>query len=389
MFKRLLIVHNYYQQRGGEDAVVEAEVALLREHGHEVELYVRHNDELAGRSKLSLARETFWSSQSASDMREIALRFRPQLVHAHNTFPLVSPSVYVSAARVGIPVVQTIHNFRLLCPQGMLLRDGKTCEDCVGRVPWRGVLRRCYRNSLPQSAVLAGMLSAHRLAGTYSRKVAKYIALNEFCRLKLIEGGLPESRIRVKPNFVDLPRPGRHARNGGLFVGRLSQEKGIATLLEAEAIVGGRRLSVCGTGPLQSLVEASPHAIPLGWADAAKVIDAMSHAAFLVMPSIWYENFPRTLVEAFACSTPVIASRLGALAELVEDGHTGLLFEAGSATDLARKISWANENPERMREMGDNARLVYEARYSPTRNYEILTDIYVDALEQFQRTVTA
>jgi glycosyltransferase involved in cell wall biosynthesis len=283
---------------------------------------------------------------------------------------------------MGVPVVQTLHNFRLLCPQAMLLRDGKVCEDCVGRSPWRGAARACYRGSRVQTGVLAGMLTLHRAVGTYRHKVTRYIALNDFCCRVFVRGGLPAERLRVKPNFVDMPpAPADGPRSGALFVGRLSPEKGIATLADALRELPDLEASIIGTGSEEKVLEGIHGVRNLGFKDPAAVRASMCHAAWLVMPSIWYENFPRTLVEAFSCGLPVIASRLGAMAELVEDGCTGLLFEAGNATDLAAKMRWAQDNPGAMRRMGDNARAEYEAKYTPDRNYQQLMSIYQDAME--------
>ena len=231
---RILIVHNSYRQYGGEDSVVDAELALLRDHGHEVELYLRHNDELGAMAKGHAALDALWSSRTSRDTSETIAIFHPDVIHVHNTFPLISPSLYWAAARADVPVVQTLHNFRLLCPQAMFLRNGNVCEDCLSRIPWRGVVRSCYRNSWKQSAVLTSMLVLHWAMGTWRQKVTRYIALNEFCRYKFIEGGLPPERIVVKPNFVhtshsDFDGP----REGFLFVGRLSEEKGVHTLVKA------------------------------------------------------------------------------------------------------------------------------------------------------------
>jgi len=377
---RVLVVHNRYQLPGGEDAVVDAEVELLRRHGHAVETYLRDNDELEKMSRMEAFTQAVWSRRTWKDITGLVDVFRPDVIHAHNTFALVSSSLYWAAARAGVPVVQTLHNFRLMCVQAMFLYDGKVCEDCLGHVPWRGVVRKCYRNSGLQSAALAVMLGAHRTLGTFRDKVTRYIALNEFCRSKFVEGGLPASRISVKPNFVDVERPVAGARSGGLYVGRLAPEKGIDVLLQALRELPGVTIDVIGVGPQQHKVEAHPQLNVLGWLAHDEIYERMRRASYLVMPSIWYENFPRTLVEAYANSLPVIASHLGALAELVDHGRTGLLFEPGSAHDLARHIAWAEAFPAKRRAMGDEARECYEERFTSERNYAELMAIYEDAI---------
>ncbi|MGE5452597.1 MAG: glycosyltransferase [Acidobacteriota bacterium] len=372
---RVLVVHNGYQQRGGEDSVVESEMALLRAHGHEVRLYARHNDEIEGASRLSLAVQTVWSGRTVDEVNALLDAFQPEVVHVHNTFPLISPSVYWAARRRGIPVVQTLHNFRLMCPQAMFLREGRVCEDCLGHVPWRGVMHACYRESRLQTAVLASSVTWHRMVGTYSHAVSLYVALNAFCRDKFIEGGLPAEQVVIKPNFVEDAGLGEGPRSGGLFVGRLSDDKGVPTLLAALRLQPVR-LQVIGAGEHAEATRAQLGADALGFLPVAEILARMKRAAYLVVPSLWYENFPRTLVEAFSVGLPVIASRLGALAELVEDGVTGLLFEPGDAQDLARKLQWADSHPAEMQAMGLAARSRYLSAYSPAQNIRALTDIY-------------
>jgi glycosyltransferase involved in cell wall biosynthesis len=262
----------------------------------------------------------------------------------------------------------------------MLLREGRVCEDCLGRVPWRGVARKCYRDSGLQSAALTAMVGVHRALGTYRHKVARYIALTDFCRAKFIEGGLPAARIVVKPNFVDMGAAPESARRGGLFVGRLSPEKGLDVLAEALRELPGVTIDVIGDGPARARFESHPQLNLLGWLAPDEVRERMQQAAYLVMPSVWYENFPRTLVEAYASGLPVVASQLGAMSELVDHGRTGLLFEPGRAADLARHLAWAEAFPAKMRAMGENARRTYEGRFTPERNYAQLAAIYEDAI---------
>jgi glycosyltransferase involved in cell wall biosynthesis len=381
----VLIVHDAYKHRGGEDNVVDSEIEMLREHGHDLHVYRRHNDEVDEGSSLSLVLQTIWSQRTASDIAQLIAQFRPEVIHAHNTFPLVSPSLYWAATRAGIPVVQTLHNFRLICVQAMLLRGGRVCEDCVGKAPWRGVLHRCYRGSTRQSAVLGSMLSVHRALGTFRDHVARYIALTEFSRRKFVEGGLPPDRISVKPNFVDISRQPHSARTGALFVGRLSEEKGISVLLKALELCPGFTCCIVGDGPEAHRLQPHLGAIAFGWKSREGVLNEMHRARYLVVPSICSENFPLVIVEGFACGLPVIASRRGAMAELIEEGRTGLLFNPGSAEDLATKLRWAEANPERIQQMGRNARSVYEAKYTPSENYVQLRAVYAAAIASLGR----
>lgn len=378
---KILVSHNAYQMRGGEDEVVDAEVSLLRSQGHEILVYRRHNDELQRLGKAAAGLSTFWSRQSFSEILQACRDFSPDVIHVHNTFPLISPSLYWAADTCAVPVVQTLHNFRLLCPQATFLRQGKICEDCLGRGLWRAVERKCYRDSYAQTAVLAGMLSLHRALGTFQNKVTRYIALNEFCRDKFVQGGLPADRIRIKPNFsVSGQMAASPFRRGGLYVGRLSAEKGVDVLIEAASTLPQVEIEIIGSGPLEIAVKAAFGERCAGFQPLDRIFERMNSALFLVLPSVCYESSPRTITEAFSCALPVIASRLGALQEIVEDGVTGLLFTPGNSSDLAAKIAWACAHPEQMLEMGKAARREYEAKYTPEANYHTLLDIYHDAI---------
>jgi glycosyltransferase involved in cell wall biosynthesis len=385
---RVMMVHNAYQQAGGEDGVVAAELKLLRDRGHEVIELRRDNLEIQTMAAPRVAADTLWSASAHAQALEMLRTHRPDIVHVHNTFPLISPSLYWACAKAGVPVVQTLHNFRLACPQAMFLRDGKVCESCLGKMPWPALWHGCYRGSRVQTAVMFGMLAVHRAAGTYENKVSRYIALSEFGRNKFIEAGLPSQRIVVKPNFVVGATTSHTAdRRGMLFVGRLSAEKGIAVLGEAWRACSGTDLRVAGVGEADGSLQASEGIDMLGKQTAAQVQREMMAATALVLPSICFENFPLTLVEAFSCGLPVIASRIGALAELVEHGVTGLLFTPGDAADLARTVQWAAAHPQEMATMGRNARALYERRYTPEVNHRQLLNIYRAAIAEVQMEV--
>ncbi len=386
--ERILMVHNAYQQRGGEDTVFEDEAKMLRARGHELRVITRHNDELNTLKPLLAATETLWSHRSASMLNRDIVAFCPDVIHVHNTFPLISPAVYWTAAHCRIPVVQTLHNFRLLCAQAMFIRNYRLCEDCLGRIPWRGIVRRCYHGSFNQSLVLATMLVLHRFLGTYRNKVSRYIALNEFCRQKFIEGGLPANRITVKPNFVvSAKREEYDYRSGFLFVGRLSPEKGIATLVQAAQMASAAKITVIGEGPChQKLINHSNIDLK-GFLERDAVRSAMRRAACLILPSICYETFGLVVMEAFANNLPVITSRLGALSDLVKDGQTGLLFEPGNAKDLAQKLGWVLDHPEALHRMGEAARAEYESKYTPEISYKQLISIYHEVIAEVNQGV--
>ena len=383
---KILLVHNYYLQPGGEDQVFSAETEVLRAHGDEVRVYTLHNSRIAPMAKMSLARSAIWNRQVSSDLSAILQEFRPDLVHCHNTFPLISPAAYYAARRLGIPVVQTLHNFRLLCLNGLFLRDGRPCEDCLGRaVAWPGVLHACYRQSREASAVVAAMLGAHRLRGTWRTGIDTYIALSEFARAKFVAGGLPADRIVVKPNFLQQdPGIGDHQGGFALYVGRLSPEKGIGALVRLWGRLAlGVPLRVIGSGPLETLAADSPPNVEwLGWQPRERVLAAMKDATFLVFPTEWYEGFPMVLVEAMATGLPVIASRLGSLPEIVRDGTSGVLVPSGDPRDWAEALEWAISHPGQLAAMGQRGRRAFEANYGPDVGYRLLAEVYQRTIER-------
>jgi glycosyltransferase involved in cell wall biosynthesis len=384
---KILVAHNYYKQPGGEDQCVAAEVAMLTAHGHAVIPYAARNDAIDEMSRLNAAARTLWSRPAYDEIRELIRTHRPEIAHFHNTFPLISPAGYYAARAENVAVVQTLHNFRLLCPNALLCRNGSICEDCLGKsIPWPAVVHKCYRGSRTASAATAAMLAVHRALGTWQEAVDVYIALTEFSRQKFIQGGLPSDKIVVKPNFVH-PDPGTGMGNGGygLFVGRLSQEKGLETLLAAwKSMRADLPLKIVGDGPMSAMVQEAAaqdsRILWLGRKSAEEVCELMGAALFLVFPSRCYETFGRVLIEAFAKGTPVIASNLGAVALLVDHGRTGLHFEPGNPLDLAAKVQRFLADPRRLKEMRQAARQTYEREYTAESNYRALLAVYEQAL---------
>jgi glycosyltransferase involved in cell wall biosynthesis len=391
---KILLVHNAYQQPGGEDVVFEQERQMLERAGHHVVAYHRSNLEINERSlvgRLRLAPKVIWSSDTRRELAEILLHEKPQVVHVHNTFVMISPSIYSACREARVPVVQTLHNYRLLCPAAIFFRGGQACEECLERSLWRGVLHGCYRDSRSATAVVALMLAAHRGRNTWTKGVNCFIALSEFSRRKFIQGGIAADQIVVKPNFVH-PDPGCGDRRGGyaLFIGRLSPEKRVLTLLAAwERLQVRIPLLIVGSGPQREMLEnyAKKRGLSdlrfLGQLPRNEVIAVLKRACSAVFTSQWYENFPVTLAEAFACGVPVICSRLGAMPEIVVEGRTGLHFTPGDPEDLAQKVEWAWTHPEQMAEMGKEARREYEAKYTAERNYPRLMEIYQRAMASY------
>jgi glycosyltransferase involved in cell wall biosynthesis len=386
---KVLMIHNRYQQPGGEDEVFLAEASLLESYAHRVVRYSTHNDRVAEMNRLALAGNTLWNSSTYQELRALIRQERPRVAHFHNIFPLISPAGYYAAKAEGVPVIQTLHNYRLLCPNAQFFRDGRVCEDCMGKViPWPGVVHKCYRGSRAASAVVTAMLATHRASHTWTEMVDMYVVLTDFARRKFIEGGLPARKLTIKPNFV-YPDPGPGEGRGGyaLFVGRLSPEKGIGTLLAAwERLKEQIPLKVVGDGPLAELVASAASRYPyleyLGYRSAEEVHGLLKEASVLIFPSEWYETFGRVAAEAFATATPVIAADIGAVAELVEHGRTGLRFRPGDPEDLAAQVGWFLSHPEEHSRLRSEARAEFEAKYTAERNYQTLMKIYESTLER-------
>jgi glycosyltransferase involved in cell wall biosynthesis len=382
---KIIAVHNFYQQPGGEDQVFADETALLESRGHAVIRHTAHNDAVGSLTRITLAGRTIWNRSAAAELAAIVRREKADVVHFHNTFPLMSMSALSAARDAGAAVVQTLHNYRPVCPAAVLYRDGHVCEDCLHKsVPWPAVIHNCYRGDRGASAVTAAMLAFHNLRGTFHRDVDRFIALTDFARGKFAEGGFPADKLTVKPNFVD-PDPGPGTGTGGyaLFVGRLSETKGISVLLDAwKRLKNPIRLKLAGDGELRDRVQtAAGGAIEyLGRKTSAEIAALMADAAALVFPSVWFEGLPKTILESFAAGTPVIASDLGSMAELVTPGKQGERFAAGDAASLAAVVERVFGQPLRLHEMRQSTRDEFERRFTADENYRALMAIYEQAV---------
>lgn len=389
---KILIAHNFYQVPGGEDAVARSEVAMLKSFGEEVVTYERHNNEFEKFNPvkkvahfLSLAHNQY----SYRHLREVLRKHRPDVAHFHNIYYLLTPSVYQACRDEGVPVVQSLHNYRMMCSNGLLFRDGHVCEDCLTKNIWEGVKHRCFRDSAVMTLLMASTLDRLWKRGVWVDGVDRYIVAAQFTRRKYVDRGISIEKIAFKPHFID-PAPERRVKDAGyvLYLGRLSQEKGVDVLLNAWGMLKDIPLKIAGTGPMGSSLKkivvdnALSHVEFLGLLEPAQCQDLLREAKVVVIPSVCYENFPRVVVEAFACGIPVIASRLGSLQELVEDGETGLLFEPGNAPALAHAVRLCFENRMKVSYMGDNARRVFEEKYSARANHQKLVEIYTDVINR-------
>ncbi|HPZ07373.1 MAG TPA: glycosyltransferase family 4 protein [Candidatus Eremiobacteraeota bacterium] len=381
--KKILLAHNYYKIRGGEDESCESEKKLLTEKGHKIHFYEEHNRRIDDIGFIRTALNSIWSGETYSNVKKILSEERFDLIHVQNFFPLLSPSIYYAAKSKGVAVVQSLHNYRLLCPGALFFRNGQVCEECLNKpIPYPGIIHSCYRNSLPGSAVVCAMLTYHSMIKTWDKMVDIYIANTEFSRQKYIENGFSPHKIIVKPNFV-YPDPGCGSGKGNyaIYSGRLSEEKGLKTLLKAWEKIGKNfTLKIAGSGPLEKKIKNKSNVELLGGLPVTELYPIMGEATFLIFPSEWYETFGRVAIEAFAKGTPVIASNIGAIAEVVTTERTGLLFQPGNVEDLTEKIEWMlSHDLSRMRK---EARNEYETKYTAERNYELVMNIYNIALER-------
>ncbi len=387
---KILIVHNFHRQgsASGDDAVVMREAKLLKSHGHEIKIFKKENTEIYSASPLKrmrMAVEIPWSRTSYTKLKTEIEDFQPDLVHFHNFFPLLSPSVYLAAYDTRRPLVQSLHDYRFFCPAAFFFRNGKLCEECPKKGLHRAVLHRCLRGSLPQS-LLAAMATAK--ARKFLDLITSFVVFSPFTKKKLQELGIEGNRIFIKPHFLlpgEVPDPGERG-NFFLFAGRLGEEKGIRILLEAWKGLD-LPLRIAGSGPLEPLMKDLPPSITYcGFLGREKILKEISRAYALILPSLCYETFGLTIMEAMAAGVPVLASSVGAPADLVHPGKTGLLFERANPQDLKEKVLWLWEHPTERDRMGREARREFERKFTAEKNYKVVMRIYAEAMERHERS---
>lgn len=393
--KSILFVHNTYREKGGEESVIRTSRQLLERNGYSISFFERRSDDFLKASFASRFLSTLqipFSFDVYFALRKKIREVGAKLVHAHNIFPFISPSVYSAAHAEGVPVVHTLHNYRTLCVNGLFLRDGKPCERCIGGNTLHAVGGRCYGGSLPQSIAMAGNLAIHRLFGTWKNGADAYIALSEFSKRKFVEGGLPEDKIRVMPNFLDVAsypfesNPEKYL----LFLGRLSQEKGLKTLLAAyeklKVKTAAPPLEIIGDGPLQGFLTEYMKSHPelsIRWhgrLEGNEKIERLKKAALLVFPSECYENCPLTILESLAVGTPVVGSKLGGTQELIKNDATGAHFSAADPNDLAQTLASLLADTEKLYSMRVRSREEAERRFDSSLGLQRLVALYDEVL---------
>jgi glycosyltransferase involved in cell wall biosynthesis len=386
---RILLIHNKYQQKGGENVVFEAECELLEKNGHTVEKILFDNRQIkTGMDKFLAGVKSLYNYESADLVEAAILNFRPDVIHVHNLFPIASPAIFFVAQKYEVPIVATLHNYRLICPSATLFHDGKIYEKSIHHLfPLDAIYQGVYRNSRIQTASVVLMTAVHKILGTWKNKVDRYIVLTDFAKRKFLNSCLdvPADKMVVKPNFTVDPGAGNYPREDYfLFIGRLTEEKGINTVLEC-AKNSNVKIKIIGDGPLRAEVEKQAAIYPniqyLGFQDKETIIDALKRCRALLFTSLWFEGFPMTILEAFAAGTPVICSKLGGPGEIVGNLVSGLHYTPGNVKELGEKIQLLLQDNSMVAKLGKGARYVFEQKYAEDINYQMLLNIYMDVVK--------
>ena len=388
---KIVSIHNYYQVRGGEDQLFEDEASLLESKGHEVIWHTASSDSIKKSQLASVALNTLWSRKSYYELIELIQLHRPDVIHSVNTFPLFSPSIFHAARKLNVPLVATIQNYRYFCAQAMCFRNGKACEACLGKIPWRAITNRCYKGSIIGSTVVASMQMIHRKLRSWQNYIDVICVASDFSKSKLVKAGIPEERMIIKPNFAPND-PGQRTGRGGyaVFVGRLANEKGLNTLVDAWRMLAHRGskipLKIVGDGPdadvVRGLASELEHVEWLGRIPNQQVYDVVGEASCLVFPSTGYESLPKTLIESMAVGTPVIGAAIGSLTEVVTPGKTGSVFPVGDSEALAIAAIDFFEKSDEHPMMRQACRDQFVGRFTAESNYYQLIQIYKEAIRR-------
>lgn len=390
---KVLQCHNYHKKTGGEDLSVDDEARLLRDRGHEVVQFGVNNTQFGDSGVWFAPWRLLWNRRSLRDVRSLVRSETPDILHVTNTFPLISHSIYYANSGTQVPIVQSVRNYRFGCPVGSFTRQGRICEDCITRrVTWPCVVHRCYKDQYRYSLAAASISTFARCLRIWERRVDAFIALTPIVKEKMVAAGLPVDRIFIKPNLVhDSTEPVASPDNYAIYAGRLDPVKGVRTLLRAwQGVSRSLRLVIVGQGELEDEVRqqcaADPRIEWRGQMDPAQVLELIRHAQLVIFPSEWYETFGRTILEAFSRGVPVVASRLGAMAQLVEHGTDGFFFTPGNSDELASAVNrYLAMDTHAQQEMRFNARRAYVRMGTPEANYQILMDVYRAAIARRQQ----
>jgi len=388
---KILMVHNYLRPPSGENTVFEQERQLLESKGHEVVAYTRENSEIKTMrffEKAMLPLRAFWSVADHREISRIVRTEKPDVAHFHNIFPLVSPAAYRACKGAGVPVVQTLHHFRIVCPGALLFREGRVCEDCSGMHFLPGIRHGCYRNSFLQTAGMAAVVHFHRLIRTWQDCVDLYVALSDFALDTYRRLGLPSKSFYVKANFLQDPvEPVYDDEGYGVYIGRVGEEKGIPALLDALRECPEIPFKMMGDGPLVDYLvgrlkdSGLQNVQYLGVKRHDECMEYLTKARFLVLPSQCFEGSPMVLLEAMSAGKPVVVSRIGVLPAMVRDGSNGHVFSPGASKELAERMKRLHADPEGAREMGKKGRDLFEEKYTREVNYSMLMEAYRKAIE--------
>jgi len=385
---KIVLVHNFYQIAGGEDSVFKNEAEMLQNDGHEVLLYTKDNHAIQTFiQRMLVFFACIFSIREFLNFWRFMSLHKPDLVHVHNYFPLISPAIFYCCYFRKIPVVHTLHNFRAICPTAILAYQGKIDERSVRGSAFWTVMSKVYKNSFLGSFSLYLMVSIHKKMGTWQRCVDRFICLTEFSKAKFIEAGWPGHKLSVKPNFLRTSASAIHpVKTGALYVGRLSEEKGIQVLLDAWEHID-YPLTVVGDGPLKDLLlkQKNPNIHYIGFKNSSEVLELLQAAAFIVMPSTWYEGLPMVLIEAFSVGTPAIVSNIGGMKEVVQEQISGMHFKVADSQDLSRQVHMLIKNTQLLSELGEGAKLSYLKNYAEEANCRILIAIYQSAINECKR----